>query len=1826
MRMKKVLLPLMTLVMMGSAALSSRAETVAPYPVDFNTPINTNDHDFRVASNWGHIVHKYSDGYSDYWMSYSYKETDGVDGTGALYAGEQRAGDNWDYEYTYDLLVTPIVKGEVSLKIKRDYSTSAYVELWSVYTDNGILKRLNKIKEIKGSSLSQTEWTALTYSADTEDGERIGIRASRVYLDDFSAESAEIEPQKGLTIVHVSPNPTSGTMEWNQAADGTTSKEFKVVIENTGDVDLAPGDEGYSLSLAKTQGDNAAFYTMPIEVPLAAKTKSDTIVFTPVFDPVAIWGSSSYSYFAVKENISGSTVRLQQAKLNLYQNKFLFRVSGSTSSYSADAQNYGMLSEPTSKAFEIYNDGIAPLEIKSVSISEGFTLSEDPGAFTLQGKEKKELSIAITETPGVHSATLTIVYTDNDGSEKTFTLAFSGAMLGENTWSADFDAESSTPEYPAGSVVENGVGNGYNYNSSAKKRYEHYLKCDANKNLLGQNKFITPKLHAAAGDTFTFGLSRIDSKATDEGYIKVYITTDRNQLGEPAATYPATAYEYNNCRSFTNETFAIPAEGDYYIVFELYSMAIDNLFGLELVPVAHDIYTVSYALEYEAADTIQSGVAFKPEFKFIPLTAAEASDYAIKFYLEAADGTKEATTLESIKLDAASKGYKTFKPTVTKTVESTSVFKSYFAFEYTDGTVLTSTMRELTFTNEPKFHFIDKDQATVVEPTDRKAAIAFGKTNEFGKTLEFSVYNWGTAPLTVKSVSVPENFVTNIDGEFTVAGKESHPVEISFIATEPDIYEGKLEITYVDADGTDKTFELPVTGTMLDMEKWYAPFEKDKADGSGLELYWPDGSLRQKNVSSKFIFSTGAFEIVSYNNTDNLFITPKLTAAAGEKFSFDAKANNASVESVLKVFAAKTREALEDPEARTELAVLTNKDDESEATKLIVDVYKTFTVTVAEAGDYYLGFELGNQVILDDLYGFKLTPVTADLKLMSSSIPANAMQNVSSPVSISVLNLNYKGMGASEYSFKVHVGDKVTEVAASDTIPVAHTLTDTPVTLSTTMRSPKPGTFPVFVEVVSGDYSVSTDTVEVTFIPEVASAEKVIGVYSNTSSCPVMLSWSYSESVILYSAEKLGLAPGEKISSLTFKGNGPGDFTSTIGVYYEWTDDQTQTQPANGSYPTDGMTQYFSGEYAWPQISSSGPNDALYTMNFAEPLVYEEGKALRIVFNSSASKDREYKSGFNFEIANDRTCTFKRYKDLKAEFETSSWGSELMPLLYIGLAMDPATVAGKVSDAAGAAIEGATVTLVSTDGDDIQYEDTTDAEGNYSINVVQNTRHYDVTVTTADGRTATAEDIDPTAQTEALDFVLYTYVDVKGKVTDALGNAVEAATVTFTATGIDVPELVYTAETDAEGNYTAEGVREDLTYNVSAEKDGKKDLAPDYSPKADEALNFKLIGLVTVTGTVTDATGAPIEGARVIFADVADDNHQIWLSTDAEGKYSCETIEDHRIYKVTASANGVTETVENFDPKAEQTLNFKLVSFTTVSGTVTDAAGAAIADAQLTFTDKADASYSVTATTDAEGKYSVSVESHRTYTASATANGITETVEDFDPKAEQTLNFKLVRTVTLNDETEGIEAATDVTVKFELPLEAGHNAIVLPMALTAEETQQIFGSDVEVYTYHDHKGSLARFILSGDKALEAGVPYLIVNTKAAATATFTGKTLVAEPTTVRGEKLHFTGTFAAKAAEDGIFALTEDNFVSSPAEAAYAATAAESIKPFRAYITSDDSAVTAVTYTTSDFYSGIEDILVGTDEEPVIYNLNGVRVYNPTPGVYIVNGKKTLIK
>lgn len=105
---------LTALMMLFIGAGSAMADT---YKVDFNTTIDTNDHSFRVATGWTHIVDAYEHpiwSSMSEWVAYSYSADGGVDGTGALKVGSQLlmgAAKN-------DLLVTPKVNGEVSLMVK----------------------------------------------------------------------------------------------------------------------------------------------------------------------------------------------------------------------------------------------------------------------------------------------------------------------------------------------------------------------------------------------------------------------------------------------------------------------------------------------------------------------------------------------------------------------------------------------------------------------------------------------------------------------------------------------------------------------------------------------------------------------------------------------------------------------------------------------------------------------------------------------------------------------------------------------------------------------------------------------------------------------------------------------------------------------------------------------------------------------------------------------------------------------------------------------------------------------------------------------------------------------------------------------------------------------------------------------------------------------------------------------------------------------------------------------------------------------------------------------------------------------------------------------------------------------------------------------------------------------------------------------------------------------------------------------------------------------------------------------------------------------------
>ena len=254
--MKKAKLLLLTLLAVLGYN-TAMADAVSPYEADFNSTIATGVHEFAVASNWKHIVGKYVDDWGEsYYMSYSYKESEGIDGSGTLLAYKQYAQDPSTYNSganVYDLLVTPVVSGTVKLYVKTSISASAsapsYVEFYKVdatgTTRGDLIERFVDTNYQADESIEG--WSYVTITLD--EAQRVGIRAQHVYLDNFSATSADIIPEKRLTINSVADVNNASTTYFDQQADGTILARYLVTLTNTGDVNLSSSDENYTLSL-----------------------------------------------------------------------------------------------------------------------------------------------------------------------------------------------------------------------------------------------------------------------------------------------------------------------------------------------------------------------------------------------------------------------------------------------------------------------------------------------------------------------------------------------------------------------------------------------------------------------------------------------------------------------------------------------------------------------------------------------------------------------------------------------------------------------------------------------------------------------------------------------------------------------------------------------------------------------------------------------------------------------------------------------------------------------------------------------------------------------------------------------------------------------------------------------------------------------------------------------------------------------------------------------------------------------------------------------------------------------------------------------------------------------------------------------------------------------------------------------------------------------------------------------------------------------------------------------------------------------------------------
>lgn len=1336
--MKRLYKFLMALAMTMTGGLAAQAETVENYTVDFNSAISTSNHDFRVASNWKHIVDKFEGSYGDvYYMTYTYKSSDGVEGTGALYCGEQKASDYWSGEEqaVWDLLVTPVVNGKIYLKVKGYSNYGGYVELYKVNAtgtakDGSSLKKIAQNTDFTNSDYSEIEVDLAELGLD---GQRVGIRASKVYLDDFRADSAEIEPEKSIKIVTAEPSATSGVIYWDQQPDGKVSVKYTVTVQNNGEAYLTQGDPNYSISLVYGSNDEV-LATVPVPYNLEVGDTSEPFdVEALVENPKSIW-TSTYKYIPINlmENLQGSLVTRANSNYKPWEAKFVFRKANSSqTSVYTDPVAMGMVTAATTMNYEIFNNGIAPLTIKSISLPEGFTMNLDGSEFVLGKEETKPFDITFPATEaGKFAGNLVIEYSENGGEVKTFTLPVSATKIAEGTWFADFNSDNKFA-YPAGTVAEGGVQQGYKFVNGG---YNYWLKSYTNSEYAeGNNKFITPKLHAAADDVMSFDVASDDSSKEDTHYLKVYLSKDRMNWGEPVATYLETELEGTN--EWNAKSISFPEDGDWYVGFAIYGVRLDNLVGGTKVDVANDLFIKSVSQK----DEVQSGVSYDASVDVIAVSDIAKETYTVKYYVDGvavADLTARAMT-------ASATSTTTFKTTCSITADQTKTVPTYFEFVFGDGTTYRSADKYIKVTNESYFVFFEKD--TYVggsAPDSRKTAIDFGRVNAAGIAKEFEIYNWGTAPLQVKSISVPKGFSVSAEAPLAVEGKARHQVDVIFSAEVPGSFSGNLEIVYVDSKGDDATYTLPVSGTMMDPTKWYATFN----DGSE-EVAWPKGSIRGKNVSAvNTSYSNPNFHITSSYTEDNMFITPKLHAEAGEAIQFDAQLySNSWTEGTVNVYAAATREGLSDETARKHLVTVSG-NSEDEALKPVAAEYKTFSAVMDEAGDYYIGFEITGRLKVDEIFGFTLVPVAHEWMNVTASVPETGMQNNEVKGSLKVLNIGLVDEKAGEYTVKATINGKEFASQPDVTIYSRNLIDDEARTaVPFSFRSSKVGTFSVNVEISAGDYTIAAEPVEITITEEIINGEKVVGDSKGTSSIFNNLNYYHSESVQLYTADDLGLAAGAKIKSIRFKGTGTsGDLVTAVKVYYELTDDTEEVKPTAVNYDTTNMTCILDNEnYEWKKSSTLTD---LLVINLENPIVYEAGKSLRIFVKSDANK---YKS-FSFEAFSKKGNAYRQHSDYTL---SASWGDIERPVMYLDLAIEPRALSGTVTDPDGNAVEGAVVVLTSNDGDDVEYEATSGADGAYNVNVIQSSRTYDAMVT-AEGMEAGEEGINVADESLVKDFQL----------------------------------------------------------------------------------------------------------------------------------------------------------------------------------------------------------------------------------------------------------------------------------------------------------------------------------------------------------------------------------------------------------------------------------------------------------------------------------------
>lgn len=1434
---------------------------------------STSKHDFAPAG-WSHIVDVYTDWYDeDYYVDYSFSANGGVDGSGCLRAGSQTIGAYYSATTVYDLLVTPVVSGTVSFKVKGIDSESS-VKIYNTTYSYNIYERGSEITDTTMSApISEDGWTTITLNIPESEAKNIGIRLNQAYIDDFSASKAVLTYRPGLSIKKASIH--GDTRDIDADANGNLNLGVDVILQNTGAVDLTPGYPNYTLSVMRGTSTYDTLFTVPVNVALPVGATSDTIHVTGQTNLATLPAGASYR-LSIAENLTGTNEYV--AYITPYDHKPDFRFTDdntySSSTTLRGTVDFGNVQQETTKRFRIRNNGGAELTVNNVAVTGDFRLDSESGPFTVPAHSSSLVSVTLpVTTTGTKTGAINVTYSN----DSTYSLDFTGNVLDSTKWYVPFDGYS----FPAG--FEN---DGWSVSAINQDRYSgnsYY----ATHSSVTPTKLITPKLNVKAGDVLSFDANRYSDY--NDGTLSVYYSADRKNwtLLRTVSSAEGTAPEdtlsnenvstssYNSFFAFRNFTIDNIPAGQWYIAFEGQAVGIDNIYGCELATVAHDLDVTAFSAD--KTGTVNHKAKFSATVSNNN-TKDEPAGYQAKLFV----GSNEVAAAATPIIPVSSTQDFAFE----YTPHEAGTFPVHFELQAADGYVISSdtdtiVVSEEVATANQQVGIPDASSATrhgVLDPYNKiSESVTAYKASDIalpaGTQIKGILYKGYLGSGNNRSVALQVYIRNSSKEELTTANAMAE------IADTVNAELGDSAYTKV----YDGYYDLEPAGT---------------ATGSYTPTITETGDLIHITFPQPFIYN-GQSLIVAVHGAVSAYISSSNISweAAAQTGQSAYRSNDSSLPDY---FSAQNMPVVYldvDKETSTLSGTITSAATsqplEGVTVKLIngdilysatTDAQGKYSMTVIQDGlKYNLRIEKAGytpyykdnvsaagqntlNIALKDASGFYVTKTT---------IPATGSVNHKFTATVNALNTESETIAADTYTAKLYVGS---EAVAETTAPAVESGASHDYSFEFTPH--EAGTFNAYVELAYGDKKSYSDTIAVTIDEESGLLQTQAGDSTTISNAGEPLNFYYrnAEAEVIYTAQQLGIPAGSKIKRIAFRGYVPSPKGSYAPYYSAFIENTTDATPVSSGtttlVDTTAMTRLAGGNIDLSEAkgTETSPVDLL-VFDIPDGFVYTGGNIRLALHQNGTSYNRAYW----VSDGNVRNQSTWRGGDTESTFPEQTFKDNstdnYLPVAYI-TAEANGTISGKISNSNDEGIAGAVVTLTSGD---VIYTATTDNSGNYTIDVKQPDKTYDATVSADGYATATTAGAVSFADGSETTFstTLKKIVSISGTVTgvSVVDGALTAPTPLSDATILvttDDGSFIGLINTAADGTYSVDSLTEGTNYKLFFSAAGYNDsTATVTTGAADQTIDVTLY-----TQDALGINGISVSGKDAVNGEVYNLNGQ----------------------------------------------------------------------------------------------------------------------------------------------------------------------------------------------------------------------------------------------------------------------------------------------------------------------------------------------------------------